>query len=131
MLTEEQIIEYGLTLEGAQVKYPYGKTPLVLATPDGHEFCELYEGPSPLHLVMKNTPERSLILRSTYRSVQPGYRCNKKYWNSVFIDGSMPDEDIKALLRQSYELSCKIRKKNKTEAAPPPPPAAPKYEFDF
>lgn len=130
MLTEEQIIEYGLTLEGAQVKYPYGKTPLVLATPDGHEFCELYEGTSPLHMVIKNTPEKSLLLRSAYSCVKPGYRCNKKYWNSVFVDGQIPDEELKAMLRRSYELSCKSAGKKRKEDSPAPP-SAPGYEFDF
>lgn len=136
MLTEAQIIEYGLTFDGAQVRYPYGRTPLVLSTPDSHEFCEIYEGTSPLHLVMKSTPAEAEALRAKYSSVQPGYRCNKRHWNSVFVDGTIPDEEIKEMLRTSYNLSCKLKKgpkntPNPDAERPEAPPRAPDYEFEF
>lgn len=104
MLTEEEIIDFGLTLQGACVRYPYGNTPLVLATAAGKEFCDVYEGTKPLHLVMKCDPDRAVLLREKYAAVKPGYRCNKKHWNSVFVDGTVPDNEIKELIEHSYEL---------------------------
>ena len=114
MMTEEDVIKFALSLDGACVRYPYGNTPLVLSTPDVHEFCDVYEGTSPLHLVMKCAPEEAIILRQKYpESVLPGYRCNKKHWNSVYIDGKVPDDEIKQMIENAYNLMRKNRRKRK------------------
>ena len=57
MLTEDDVIEYALSMPGACVRYPYGDSPLVLSTADVHEFCDVYEGTNPVHLVMKCDPD--------------------------------------------------------------------------
>lgn len=52
---------------------------------------------------LKCDPERALELRAQYDAVQPGYHMNKKHWNTVVIDGSIPDEDILRMIDHSYE----------------------------
>lgn len=42
--------------------------------------------------------------RQTYASVIPGYHLNKEHWNTVIIDGSIPDEDIRRMIAESYDL---------------------------
>lgn len=45
-----------------------------------------------------------LVWRETYDSVVPAYHMNKKHWNSIILDGSVPDEDIKRMIGESYDL---------------------------
>lgn len=135
MLSEEEIIRFCLTFDGACVRYPYGPTPLVLSTSDTHEFCELYEGTKPLHMVMKCDSANAVLLREKYPvSIVPGYRCNKKYWNSVYVDGKVPDSEIKDMLKQAFETASKMTKKKKKAAEqtqlPSVVPNTPK-EFEF
>lgn len=49
-------------------------------------------------------PEWILVWRETYDSVVPAYHMNKKHWNSIILDGSVPDEDIKRMIGESYDL---------------------------
>ncbi len=112
MLTEEDVIEYALSMPGACVRYPYGNSPLVLSTADVHEFCDVYEGSEPAHLVMKCDPDEAIRLREKYPgSVCPGYRCNKRHWNSVFLDGKIPDEEIKEMIYNAFMLMNKRKKR--------------------
>ena len=50
MMSEVEIVDYCLSMPGACVRYPYGTSPMVISTADVHEFCEVYEGTTPLHL---------------------------------------------------------------------------------
>jgi len=135
VLTEEDIIAYALTLDGACIRHPYGDIPLVLATEDKHEFCELYVGTSPLHAVIKCDAAKAVELREKYpESILPGYRCNKKYWNSVYIDQRLSDDLVKELLKDGYTIASKMSKRKKTaktNGSPAVIPEAPKEEFEF
>ena len=53
---------------------------------------------------MKVDPEWRDFWRSTYRSVIPAYHQNKEKWNTVILDGSIPDEDVKRMIAESYDL---------------------------
>jgi predicted DNA-binding protein (MmcQ/YjbR family) len=53
---------------------------------------------------MKLDPEYGIELREQYEEVVPGYHLNKKHWNSVYLNGDMPEEILKKMMDQSYEL---------------------------
>ncbi len=53
---------------------------------------------------LKCDPERAVELREQYDSIKPGYHMNKKLWNSVYMDGTIPDNLTKELINHSYEL---------------------------
>ena len=53
---------------------------------------------------LKCDPEEAVRLREKYDAVQPGYHMNKKHWNTVLMDGSIPDAKIKHWINHSYEL---------------------------
>ncbi|GAB2498389.1 MmcQ/YjbR family DNA-binding protein [Algoriphagus taiwanensis] len=53
---------------------------------------------------LKCDPERAIELREQYPGITPGYHMNKKLWNSVSVEGSVPDSLIIELTRHSYEL---------------------------
>ena len=52
----------------------------------------------------KCDPERAVELRSEYSGVQPGYHMNKQHWNTVLVDGSVPEKLLYQLIDHSYEL---------------------------
>lgn len=53
---------------------------------------------------LKVNPELRDFWRKTYRSVIPAYHQNKEHWNTVILDGSIPVEDIKRMITESYDL---------------------------
>ena len=61
---------------------------------------------------VKCDPERAIDLRERYESVQPGYHMNKKHWNTVVLDGSIPPREIKAMIDHSYELVSRVSGKS-------------------
>lgn len=59
---------------------------------------------SPLSISLKADPTDAVILRQTYPAVIPGYHLNKKHWNTVTCDGSVPDEEVRRMIDESYRL---------------------------
>ena len=55
-------------------------------------------------VVDNNTPEKAVFWRSIYASVIPGYHQNKEHWNTIIMDGSVPEKDIKLMIAESYDL---------------------------
>ncbi len=53
---------------------------------------------------LKCDPEKAVSLREQYEGVTPGYHMNKKHWNTVLMNGSLPDHLIKQWIDDSYEL---------------------------
>lgn len=61
-------------------------------------------GARPLTVSLKCEPELAERLRATYPAVQPGYHLNKRHWNTVEVDGSLPDRLVFDLIEDSYDL---------------------------
>jgi predicted DNA-binding protein (MmcQ/YjbR family) len=64
--------------------------------------CQVAE--RPLRVSLKCEPALAEQLRQTHAAVVPGYHLNKRHWNTVTIDGSLPDEIIDDMLEDSYDL---------------------------
>ena len=58
----------------------------------------------PLQLSVKCDPELAAQLRSAYPAIMAGYHLNKRHWNTITLDGSLPDEMVTDLLGDSYDL---------------------------
>jgi len=58
----------------------------------------------PIRISLKADPLDAIILRKQYSAVVPGYHLNKKHWNTVTIDGSIPDDELRLMIDESYEL---------------------------
>lgn len=67
-------------------------------------FLWTYEKDGSLHLNVKADPEWRDFWRNTYPSVIPGYHQNKEHWNTIILDGTIPDEDVKRMIAESYDL---------------------------
>jgi predicted DNA-binding protein (MmcQ/YjbR family) len=59
---------------------------------------------TPLEVSVKCEPDLALQLRATYAAIRPGYHLNKRHWNTVTLDGSLPDQLIRDLVEDSYDL---------------------------
>ena len=58
----------------------------------------------PLEVSVKCEPELAAQLRLTYPAIRPGYHLNKRHWNTIAIDGSLPDQLVRDLIEDSYDL---------------------------
>ncbi len=67
-------------------------------------FALIQEGSSPVRLSLKCDPGLAELLREKYESVVPGYHLNKKHWNTIICSGQVPDDELRDLVRHSYEL---------------------------
>ena len=106
MKTREEILAYGLTFADTYVDTPFSDTnwQLVRVKQSKKAFLWTYEKDGFLNLNVKADPEWRDFWRSTYKSVIPGYHQNKEHWNTIILYGSIPDEDVKRMIAESYDL---------------------------
>ena len=88
---------------GAVETHPFGQGVAVFKV-GGKMFALVPHEGEPATVNLKCDPEWSELLRKAYDAVQPGYHQNKKHWNTVALDGSVPDEEVEELVAHSYEL---------------------------
>ena len=106
MKTREEILAYGLTFADTYVDTPFSDTnwQLVRVKQSKKAFLWTYEKDGFLNLNVKADPEWRDFWRSTYESVFRGYHQNNEHWNTIILDGSIPNEDIKRMIAESYDL---------------------------
>lgn len=103
MKTHKEVEDYILSLSGAKLDYPFGEGTAVYKLND-KMFALIAEGSDPLRLSLKCDPKLAEILRERYETVMPGYHLNKKHWNTIILTGQLADDEVKDLIRHSYEL---------------------------
>ncbi|MGB1237717.1 MAG: MmcQ/YjbR family DNA-binding protein [Pseudomonadales bacterium] len=59
------------------------------------------------HINLKCDPEQALMLRDIFPAVIPGYHMNKRHWNTLVLDGSIPAGEVQRMLEHSYSLVVK------------------------
>ncbi|MCW5876254.1 MAG: MmcQ/YjbR family DNA-binding protein [Anaerolineales bacterium] len=88
---------------GAEASYPFGPGALVFKVA-GKMFALLGEDEAIESINLKCDPQDALALRAAHPAITPGYHMNKKHWNTLLLDGSLPDELVLELIDQSYDL---------------------------
>jgi predicted DNA-binding protein (MmcQ/YjbR family) len=83
--------------------YPFGDEVAVFKVA-GRMFALVSLGPAPGSVSLKCDPGLATDLRGRYAAVTPGYHLNKRHWNTVTLDGSVPDEEVLELVDHSYDL---------------------------
>ncbi|MDE3059015.1 MAG: MmcQ/YjbR family DNA-binding protein [Bacteroidota bacterium] len=100
----ETIRRYCLRKKGKITEeFPFGEGALVFKV-FGKMFLLAMLDDVPLTINLKCDPATALDLRERYRAVTPGYHMNKKHWNTVTIDGSVPDKEMFTMIDHSFEL---------------------------
>ena len=98
----EKIREYCLSKQGVTESFPFGDDTLVFKVKAKIFALANLDGDPSLNL--KCDPELALDLREHYPCVLPGYHMNKKHWNTILIDGSVPDREIYGWIDHSFNL---------------------------
>jgi predicted DNA-binding protein (MmcQ/YjbR family) len=99
----EDIRGYCLAKEGAEETLPFGPDTLVFKV-QGKAFLLLPLDAESLRFNVKCDPELAINLRADYPAVLPGYHMNKKHWNTIVVDGSVPRKLLLEWIDHSYAL---------------------------
>lgn len=106
MKTREEVLEYGLSFPDTYQEAPFhdGNWQLVRVKGSKKAFLWTYEKDGYINLNVKVNPEWRDFWRSTYQAVIPGYHQNKEYWNTIILNGTIPVDDIKRMIAESYDI---------------------------
>jgi predicted DNA-binding protein (MmcQ/YjbR family) len=98
----ESFREYCLSKKGVTESFPFDETTLVFKVL-GKMFA-LTDTEPPFSINLKFSPEELITAREEFPAVTPGYHMNKQHWNSVLVDGSIPEKIILRWTDYSYDL---------------------------
>jgi predicted DNA-binding protein (MmcQ/YjbR family) len=102
-MNHDELRQLCLAWPGVDEGFPFGPEVLVFRV-GGKLFLLTNLDSRPLSMNLKCDPERALELRATWNAVQPGWHMNKRHWNTVTVDGSVPRAELMEWVRHSYDL---------------------------
>jgi predicted DNA-binding protein (MmcQ/YjbR family) len=92
-----------LGFKGAEETFPFGPDTSVFKVA-GKMFALSQLGGDPLRVSVKCEPPLAEQLRAAHAAITPGYHLNKRHWNTILIDGSLPEQMIADMIEDSYDL---------------------------
>ena len=106
MRTREEALAYGLSFPNTYQEAPFHDENWQLVRVKGSKraFLWTYELEGRMQLNVKVSPEWRDLWRQAYEAVIPGYHQNKEHWNTIILDGTIPEEEIKRMIAESYDL---------------------------
>lgn len=111
----EELFDYCLSIKGAEASTPFDETTIVMKVMN-KMFALIPTENDEFSITLKCNSEKAIELRESYGCVEAAYHMNKTYWNRIWIDGTMPDSEIKALINHSVdEVIKKLPKKKQAE----------------
>lgn len=93
-----------MALPHATEETPFGPEHLVYKIAGEKMYAILSPDEMPVRVNLKCDPDRALDLRDCHEAIEPGYHMNKKHWNTLLLDGSLPRGLIEDLVQHSYDL---------------------------
>jgi predicted DNA-binding protein (MmcQ/YjbR family) len=102
-MTPAELRDHCLSFTGAEETFPFGSKTSVFKVA-GKMFALSQLGADSLRVSVKCEPGLAEALRGTHPAVLPGYHLNKRHWNTVIVDGSLPDALIRDMVEDSYDL---------------------------
>jgi len=113
-ITLHTLRDYCSNKPAAVETYPFDEETLVIKVMGKMFLLTNIRGPE-LSINLKCDPDWALILREHFAAVSPGYHMNKRHWNTVVVDGSIPEDEIWEMIDHSYRLVIKGLKKSDRE----------------
>jgi predicted DNA-binding protein (MmcQ/YjbR family) len=98
-----ELRDHCLSFTGAEETFPFGPATSVFKVA-GKMFALSQLGADSLRVSVKCEPQLAEALRGAHAAVLPGYHLNKRHWNTVIIDGSLPDDAVRDMIEDSYDL---------------------------
>jgi predicted DNA-binding protein (MmcQ/YjbR family) len=99
----ERVIAACCAKPGSVEDYPFGDEVAVFKVA-GKMFALVALGTAPGSVSLKCDPDLAAGLRRRDAAITAGYHLNKRHWNTVTLDGSVPGEELLDLIDHSYEL---------------------------
>ena len=110
----EDFREYCLSLPMATEDMPFGDDCVIFRVCNKIFACASLGSND--YYALKCNPEYAIELRERYSDIEPAWHWNKKYWNQIRLQGTLPNDLVKSLIRHSYaEVVAKLPKKTKLE----------------
>lgn len=105
-MTDKEVLEYSLSFPDTYQDKPFGPDSWLLVRVKNTKkmFISIYERNGYTNLNVKVNPDWKDFWRNAFDSVVPGWHQNKNHWNTIIMDGSIPDEDIRKMIAESYDL---------------------------
>src|SRR5690348_10785335 len=100
-MTPGELRDHCLSFTGAEETFPFGPQTSVFKVAGKMFALSRLAAPS-LAVSVKCEPPLAEALREAHAAVTPGYHLNKRHWNTVIIDGSLPDQMIRDMIEDSY-----------------------------
>jgi predicted DNA-binding protein (MmcQ/YjbR family) len=115
----EEVREYCLSVKGASECFPFDDTTLVFKVMDKmFAYMSLEASDNGFRINLKCEAEKAIELREKFSGIVPGYHANKKYWNTIYLDSDVPDNELKTLIQHSVdEVIRKLPRKKQDEYA--------------
>ena len=106
-MTRQTLLNLCLTYPNAYEDYPFrdDNWAVVRQGPGGKIFAFIYERNNQLCINLKCEPMQADFYRSVYPSVIPGFHMNHHHWNTILMDGSVPQFELEAMVADSYRLT--------------------------
>jgi predicted DNA-binding protein (MmcQ/YjbR family) len=98
-----ELREHCLSFAGAEETFPFGPRTSVFKVA-GKMFALSQLDADSLRVSLKCEPHLAVALRGAHAAVLPGYHLNKRHWNTVVIDGSLPERMLRDMIEDSYDL---------------------------
>lgn len=107
MKNRKEAIDYCLSFKNAYEDYPFRDKNWTLMRHDKNRkvFAWIFEKDDHIWINVKCEPGFLDFWRHKYTSVVPAFHLNKYHWNSIILDGTVPEEDIYDMIKQSYMLT--------------------------
>ncbi len=102
-MTAAELRRWCLRHEGANEGFPFGAETSVFKVAGKIFALSALDG-APLEVSVKCDPDLAVELRRTYPEIRPGYHLNKRHWNTIALDGTLPDQLVRDLVEDSYDL---------------------------
>lgn len=102
----DDIRAHCLGKDSATEERPFGPKYLVFKVLD-KVFAIVATDTIPLRMNLKCDPEDALAFRDIYAAIRPGYHMNKRHWNTIILDGSLPEDFVFEMIDDSYGLAVK------------------------
>jgi predicted DNA-binding protein (MmcQ/YjbR family) len=106
-MTADELRAACLALPGAREEQPFSRAPDVSTFKVGGKvfaLSRLGRGGGPLSVSLKCEPVLAEGLRAAHSAIAPGYHLDKRHWNTVTLDGSLPDGMVVDMIEDSYDL---------------------------
>lgn len=100
---------------GTVEEYPFDAVTLALKV-GGKMFALVATDEDPPRVTLKCDPDEAEALRAEFPAVRPGYHMNKAHWNTLTLNGTIPDERVLEMMDDSYALVVRTLKKADREA---------------